>query len=45
MEVALKGKDSLKKVEELMKEIRKISVIIVLAAQKAEKALENGNNS
>ncbi len=45
LEVALKGKDTLKKVEELMKEIRKISVIIVLAAQKAEKAQENGNNS
>ncbi len=45
LEVALKGKDTLKKVEELMKEIRKISVIIVLAAQKAEKAQENGNKS
>lgn len=45
LDVALKGKDSLKKVEELMKEIRKISVIIILAAQKAEKAQENGNNS
>ncbi|MCK5142063.1 MAG: hypothetical protein KAQ70_07710, partial [Candidatus Heimdallarchaeota archaeon] len=45
LDVALKGKDSLKKVEELMKEIRKISVIIILAAQKAETAQENGNNA
>ncbi len=45
LDAALKEKDSLKKVEETIKEIRKISVIIVLAAQKVEKAQENGNSS
>ena len=45
LDAALKGKDSLKKVEELLKEIRKISVVIILAAQKVEKAQENGRDS
>ncbi|MCK4844589.1 MAG: hypothetical protein KAS95_02845, partial [Candidatus Heimdallarchaeota archaeon] len=43
--VALKEKKSLIEVEEIMIEIRKTSVIIILAAQQAEKTQENGNNN
>ena len=42
---ALKGKKPLKEIEEIMKDIRKQSVIIILAAQQVEKAQENGNNN
>ncbi|MBY9002051.1 MAG: hypothetical protein KGD64_14120, partial [Candidatus Heimdallarchaeota archaeon] len=45
LDAALKGKESLKKVEELIKQIRITSVVIILAAQQVEKAQEDGNNS